>query len=131
MTEGQFAAILGAITAFLGSLIATVRWGVGRITVSIDGNTAAYRESAKAQLEQAVHFAELSTKIDAVTDWVHEHTPVNALEYRTPTDLPRQLMEPQAERRADQGDDRRRRVRTPAQQQPGYRSPRPGTNHDD
>lgn len=79
MTDAQFAALLSAVIAGLGGIAATLRWSIGRITNAIDSNTAAYKESAKAQLEQAIKFSELSTKITDVTSWVHEHTPVDAI----------------------------------------------------
>jgi hypothetical protein len=87
MTDGQFATLLSAIVAFFGSLIGTVKWSAGRITKAIDDASTSQKEAsrefvnaqleqAKALREQSVHFAQLSEKIDAVTDWVHEHTPV-------------------------------------------------------
>ncbi len=87
MTDGQFAALSGIIVTFLSALLATVKWSAVRITKAIDDGSASQKEAAKeaatAQLEQAkamreqsTSFAKLAEKIDAVTDWVHEHTPV-------------------------------------------------------
>jgi|ERR1041385_3702966 hypothetical protein len=78
MTDQQFTALLGVLGTFGAALIGVIRWavkwGVGRITKSLDDNTAAYREMIKAQKDQTAAFNVLSVKIDTVTQWVYDHT---------------------------------------------------------
>jgi hypothetical protein len=68
ITDGQFNALLAALVAFGGAVIATLRWSVGRITKAVDDSTS-------ARLKQAEAFVELKTKIDEVHDQVVERVP--------------------------------------------------------
>lgn len=89
MSDGQFGALMAMLStigvAFVGALRWAVKWGVERLTKALDDNTASNREAATAQLTHAAAMATLTAKIDTVTDWVHEHTPVGAHRaYETP-----------------------------------------------
>jgi hypothetical protein len=59
VSDGQLAALLGAIGSAGTILIATLRWAVNRITKALDDNSDAHRDNAR---EMAI----LSTKIDQV-----------------------------------------------------------------
>lgn len=69
LSDTQFAALLAAFVAFLGSLVATTRWAVGRVVKALD-------ENSKERLEHAKAFVSLTAKIDEVHDWMQDHTPV-------------------------------------------------------
>lgn len=88
VSDGQFGALMAMLTsigiAFVGALRWAVKWGVERLTKALDDNTASNRDAATAQLRHATAMSELSTKIDAVSDWVHEHTPVGHRAYEPP-----------------------------------------------
>lgn len=98
MDPEQFKALIAALLGTACSAGFLARWAVNRITKAIDDGSQAQKEAAEraanaqlaaaekaadAQLEQAhaareqaVAFAGLATKIDDVTKFVHEHTPV-------------------------------------------------------
>lgn len=78
MSDAQFATLLAAVVAGLGGITATIRWAVGRITKAIDDNTASNGRLSEAQIAYAAAMAGMSAKLDHVTNWVHEHTPVEA-----------------------------------------------------
>lgn len=70
--------------AFVGALRWAVKWGVERLTKALDDNTASNREAAASQIAHAKEMSALSTKIDTIADWVHEHTPVESRAYEQP-----------------------------------------------
>jgi len=89
MTDAQFAAVMSCLAVVGAAAIKLLHWlgtravdrivnGFDRMVTSVDLNTAATREAAKAQVEHAAQFAQMSTKLDGIADWVHEHTPVEA-----------------------------------------------------
>jgi hypothetical protein len=77
VTDGQLATLVGALIAFGGAIGAALRWSVGRVTKALDDNTASRDRGAEANVTLATAMAVLSTKIDAVSMYVHENTPVN------------------------------------------------------
>lgn len=110
MSDAQLTLILSAIGVLGGSLIAPLRWAVGRVTSSNDAGTAALIANTASNAVLIVKLDHLAAKVSSVSDFVHEYTPVDPQpKYREPQ---------QAFRPAP---------RTPAG---GVRVPRRGTHHD-
>lgn len=76
LTDGQVAALVSALVTVGGAMVAAGKWAVNRITKALDDNSAVHREVASANVEHAKAMTALSVKIDHVTEWVEEHTPV-------------------------------------------------------
>lgn len=70
MTDAQLTIALGAFAGVASAAGFVVRWAVNVITEAIKANTASNIELAKKSTE-------LSTKIDGLSVFVQEHTPVN------------------------------------------------------
>lgn len=79
MTDAQFGLLLTALAGAIGTLVGALKWAVGRITKSIDDNTAERARQTDAMLEHARAMTALTVKIDTVTDWVQDHTPVGGI----------------------------------------------------
>lgn len=76
MSDAQLTALLGCLSSAVALLVGVLRWSVIRITKALDDNTASHREDAAAKVILAEKMAVLATKIDSVSDFVEEHTPV-------------------------------------------------------
>lgn len=79
VTEAEI--IAGAIVTGSGGLGAAIwgvaRFAVGRIVKALDDNTTAQLKLATESALQAETNRVLADKIDRVSEWVDEHTPVN------------------------------------------------------
>lgn len=84
MSDAWLTALLAALTGVGGAIVAALRWAVNRVTKAMDDNTRAMLENTKASTR-------LEVKIDQVSDWVEEHTPVG----RPPPKKPRARTNPQ------------------------------------
>jgi len=102
MSDAQFAMLASAFATAAGVLAAVVRWSIGRVSASwdrwtdtttkaieasTDRTVAALDRNTAAFLASATSATALSTKIDKVSEWVEEHTPVGD-ERSTPVDTP-------------------------------------------
>lgn len=94
MTDAQFALLISAIAGGIATVVGALKWAVGRITKSIDDNSSARDRQAESQLELAKAMTMLSVKIDTVTDWVQDHTPVGGTQHPEPASLPAPLPPP-------------------------------------
>jgi len=59
MSDGQFAALMTVLGGIGTSIVAIIKWSVTRLTVALDGNTAAHLKSVEAMTV-------MSTKLDFV-----------------------------------------------------------------
>lgn len=59
MGDGQFTALLSVLGAIGASIVGIIKWSVNRLTVALDGNTAAHLKSVEAMTI-------MSTKLDFV-----------------------------------------------------------------
>lgn len=75
MTDAQLGLLITAIATFGAGVVGSLKWAVGRITKAIDDNTTARDAQTAAMLEHAKAMTALTVKIDAVADFVQEHTP--------------------------------------------------------
>lgn len=87
MDGTQFDILLGAIATAGAAVAAALRWAANRVVKALDDNStahkeaaastvSAYREFAHTNVEHATAMATLAAKIDQVSDWVEDHTPV-------------------------------------------------------
>ena len=84
--------IAGAVLGAAGTIVGAIRWGVGRITKSSDDSTAALIAATasnavlQTKLDAVVASNQrLSDKIDGISDFVEEHTPIGPIpKPRTP-----------------------------------------------
>ena len=79
MSDAQFGVLISALVTVLGSLIGMLRWSVNRITKALDDNTSSNLEDSKAKIALAEKLAVFATKLDSVTSFVQEHTPVRGV----------------------------------------------------
>lgn len=98
-TEAAIGLVVTILTAFFGGLAALVRWGLsqwkdastesrsmqGRTIDALVNNTQSNAQLTGKIDQLLVSNAELSRKIDGVSDFVEEHTPINnPIPRRTP-----------------------------------------------
>lgn len=77
MSDAQFGVLVSALVTVLGSVIAMLKWSVGRIVKALDDNTASNLEDSKAKIALAEKMAIFATKLDSVANFVHENTPIH------------------------------------------------------
>jgi hypothetical protein len=95
VTDAQIAALIAAITAGLSLIAAAVKFVGGRIVKSNDASTAALIANTASnavlmvKIDQLVSSnTELARKLDAIGDFMEEHTPIG------PVPRPRKLPTP-------------------------------------
>jgi len=96
MTDGQLAALLSVLSAIGASIVAVLKWAVGRLTNALDTNT-------KAHLDSVAKLTEVSTKMDfvysasrEVKDFVTEERS-GVHEAPTPVEIPNPRKHPRAQ----------------------------------
>ena len=82
MTDAQLAAILSAVTVAAGLIGAAIRWSAGRIIKALDANSA----SNVALTERLAVF---TIRMEDITKFVEENTPVNQPIPKRPKTSPR------------------------------------------
>jgi len=75
MTDAQFATLLSAVIAGLGSIVGMIKWGVTRVTKAMDDQSSSNLRLADAQIELAAANAAQRADIDHITRWIYAHTP--------------------------------------------------------
>lgn len=70
MTDAQLGAILTAITVAAGILGTAIRWSAGRIIKALDANS-------ESNIGLTARLAEFTVRLEDVSRFVEEHTPVN------------------------------------------------------
>lgn len=65
MTDAQFNILIAAIGAGFAGLVAILKWSVGRIVKSMDGNSSVLIDNTKSNVV-------LSTKIDIIASFIHK-----------------------------------------------------------
>lgn len=83
MSDAQLAAILSAVTVVAGILGAAVRWSAKRIIRALDANS-------DSNIALTQRMAEFTLRMEDMTRFVEEHTPVNQ-----PIPKPRRQTPPQ------------------------------------
>ena len=68
MSDTQFNLLLAAIGAGFAGLVTIIKWSVGRITKSMDGNSSVLIDNTKSNVV-------LSTKIDIIASFIHRTPP--------------------------------------------------------
>lgn len=76
LSDVQFEALVGVITAVGAVVAAALRWSVKRVVKAIDRNSDSHEKVAGSYVEHAKAMTALTIKIDSVAEWVEEHTPV-------------------------------------------------------
>lgn len=72
MTDAQLAAVLAAIAALAGSLIAALKWAVHRVTKSNDDGTAALIANTASNATLIAEVRTLARQIERLDDFVKE-----------------------------------------------------------
>lgn len=75
MTDAQFATLLSAVIAGLGTIAGMIRWAVTRITKAMDDQSSSNLRLADAQIDLAGALAAQRADIDHITRWIYHHTP--------------------------------------------------------
>jgi hypothetical protein len=68
LTDGQFGILASVLTVGLGAIAAAIRFGVSRVVTALDVNS-------QAMIANTASNAVLSTKIDAITEYIHRERP--------------------------------------------------------
>lgn len=116
MTDGEL--IASAVTIAGGGVGATLKWAVGRITKTLDDNTASNNKDADAKVTLAEKLGAFGAKVDAIAGWIERHpTPVRGvpitkapIHQPDPGPTPRAATQPGGSYRIDRpfGDPKRR-----------------------
>lgn len=82
MSDAQLAAIVSAITVAAGIIGAAIRWSAGRIIKALDANS-------ESNVKLTVKMAEFTIRMEDITRFVEENTPVNQPIPQPPRKTPR------------------------------------------
>lgn len=72
MEDGQFAALLSVLGAIGASIVGIIKWSVTRLTMALDGNTAAHLKSVESMTVMSTKLDFVYHQVGAVKDFVVE-----------------------------------------------------------
>jgi hypothetical protein len=78
VSDAQFTLLLTAIAAGAGTIAATLRWAINRVTTAIDEARQALIKNAGDSSAHAEALRHLADDVRDIAEWCNEHTNVNA-----------------------------------------------------